>query len=90
MNTTAMRTTVRLTPSRELNGSLSVTVDSSQVLHVRRAIVQSGCHPVGIVKATPIAGGTRIRMLIALPLRFLEPVREAIERVLREQERSAS
>jgi hypothetical protein len=64
-------------------------MDTSQLLHVRRAIVQSGCHPVGIVKAVPIAGGTRIRMLIALPLRLLEPVREAIERALAEQEPSA-
>jgi len=77
-----MRTSVRLTPSRELNGSLCITVDSSQLLHVRRAIVQSGCHPVGIVRAVPIAGGTRIRMLIALPLQLLEPVRTAIERAL--------
>ena len=46
-----MASTLRLTPSRELHGSLSVTVESSQVLQVRRAIVQSGCHPVGIDNA---------------------------------------
>jgi hypothetical protein len=77
-----MSSILRLTPSRELHGSLSVTVDSSHVLHVRRAIVQSGCRPVGIVKAIPLAGGTRVRMLIALAPELVRPVGEAIKRAL--------
>ena len=77
-----MASTLRLTPSRELHGSLSVTVESSQVLQVRRAIVQSGCHPVGIVKAVPLAGGTRVRMLIALAPELVRPVGEAIQRAV--------
>ncbi len=77
-----MSSTLRLTPSRELHGSLCVTVASSQVLQVRRAIVQSGCRPVGIVKAIPLAGGSRVRMLIALRPEFVRPVGEAIERAL--------
>ena len=77
-----MESIAHITPSRERHGSLSVTVDSSQVLQVRRAIVQSGCRPVGIVKAVPIAGGTRVRMLIALAPGLAGPVGEAIERAL--------
>jgi hypothetical protein len=77
-----MRTSVRLSASRERNGSLCVTVDSSQVLLVRRAIVRSGLHPIGIVKAVPIAGGTRVRMLIALAPHLIRPVEEAIARAL--------
>jgi hypothetical protein len=67
----------RLTPSRELGGSLSVTVESRQVLRVRRAIIRSGCPHVGIVRATPIAG-TRVRLLIALNPGDLHTVMDAI------------
>ncbi len=77
-----MQSSLHITPSRERHGSLSVTVDSSQVLQVRRAIVQSGCKPVGIVKAVPLAGGSRVRMLIALAPELARPVGEAIERAL--------
>jgi hypothetical protein len=77
-----MSSTLRLTPSRELHGSLCVTVETSQVLRVRRAIIQSGCRPVGIVKAIPLACGTRVRMLIALSPEFTQPVSEAIENAL--------
>jgi hypothetical protein len=72
----------RLTRSRELDGSLSVTVDASQLLRVRRAIVQCPCKPVGIVKAVPLACGTRVRLLIALRPEFVAPVTEAINRAL--------
>jgi hypothetical protein len=64
--------------SRELNGSLSVNIDSSQLLHVRRAIVQSGCEHVGIVKAVPLAGGTRMRLLVAVDQEHMAQVRDAI------------
>jgi hypothetical protein len=67
----------RLTPSRELGGSLSVTVESRQILRVRRAIIRSGCPHVGIVRATPIAG-TRVRLLIALDPEDLHTVMDAI------------
>jgi hypothetical protein len=82
-----MSSVLRLTPSRELHGSLSVTVDTSQVLRVRRAIIQSRCHPVGIVRAVPLAGGTRVRMLIALRPELIPAVSEAIERAIEAPER---
>src|SRR5476649_2554769 len=70
--------TYRICKTRELDGSLSVTVESSQLLQVRRAIVKSGCTPVGIVKAVPLAGGTKVRLLIALRPEFLQPVMDSI------------
>jgi hypothetical protein len=81
-----MRTSVRLSSSRERNGCLCITVDSCDVLRVRRAIVQSGLHPIGIVKAAPIAGGTRVRMLIALDPQLIRPVEEAIAKALAPRE----
>ena len=75
--------TFRICKTRDLDGSLSVTVESSQLLQVRRAIVKSGCAPVGIVKAVPLAGGTKVRLLIALRPEFLQPVMESIMRCAR-------
>ncbi|MGZ5089491.1 MAG: hypothetical protein ACXWF6_19675 [Usitatibacter sp.] len=72
--------TFRICKTRELDGSLSVTVESSQLLQVRRAILQSGCKPVGIVKAAPLAGGTKVRLLIALRPEFVPPVMDSIMR----------
>jgi hypothetical protein len=75
----------RIAKSREIDGSICVTVDTSQLLRVRRAIIQSGCRPVGIVKAAPIAAGTRVRLLIALRPDFVAPVMEAITREMGDQ-----
>jgi len=72
--------TFRICKTRELDGSLSVTVESSQLLKVRRAIVQCGCKPIGIVKAVPLAGGTKVRLLIALRPEFVHPVMDSIMR----------
>jgi hypothetical protein len=55
-------------------------VDTSQLLQVRRAIVQSGCAPVGIVKAAPLACGTRVRLLIAVRPDHVHKVMESIMR----------
>lgn len=70
---------LRLTKSPELGGSLQVTVDSRQLLAVRRAIHRCGCKSLGIVRASRIAGGTRMRMLVALRLEDVARVRRAIE-----------
>jgi hypothetical protein len=72
--------TFRICKTRELDGSLSVTVESSQLLQVRRAIVQCGCKPIGIVRAVPLAGGTKVRLLIALRPEFVAPVMDSIMR----------
>jgi hypothetical protein len=75
----------RICKSREIDGSLCVTVDTSQLLRVRRAIVQCGCKPIGIVKAVPLAGGTRVRMLIALRPEFVAQVMDAIARAVEDR-----
>ena len=73
----------RISKARDFDGSLSVTVESSQLLQVRRAILRSGCTPVGIVKATPLAGGTKVRLLISLRAEFVQPVMDSIMRCVR-------
>jgi len=70
----------RMTRAHDPDGSISVTVDTSQLLRVRQAIVQSGCKPVGIVRAVPLAGGTKVRLLLALPPEHVEPVMDSIMR----------
>jgi hypothetical protein len=74
--------TYRICQTRELDGSLSVTVETSQLLRVRKAIVQSGCKPVGIVKAVPLAGGRKVRLLVALRPEFVHQVMDAIMRTV--------
>jgi hypothetical protein len=71
-------TSYRISRSRELNGSLCVTVDTSQLLRVRRAIVQCGCEHVGIVKVMRLACGTRVRLVIALEQGSVATVTKAI------------
>ena len=78
----ATRPTCRISRSRSLNGSLLVTVESSQLLLVRRAIVQAGREHVGIVRAATIAGGTRVRLLIALDQESTPIVMDAIMRAV--------
>jgi hypothetical protein len=82
--------TYRICKSRELDGSLCVTVETSQLLRVRKAIAQSGCKPVGIVKAAPLAGGTKVRLLIALRPEFVDRVMDSIMRAVAAGEFSAS
>ena len=75
---------VRLSCNRDRDGMLYVTVPSRDVLRVRRAVVSAGCHPIGIVKAAPIANGTRVRMVIAVPAALLREVEESVMRELGE------
>jgi hypothetical protein len=74
--------TYRIRQSREVDGSLSVTVETSQLLQVRRAIVQSGCTPVGIVRAVPLACGTKVRLLIAVRPEYVHKVMDSIMRTV--------
>jgi hypothetical protein len=70
--------TYRLSRSRERGGSLAVTVPASQLLLVRRAIVQSGCEHVGIMTASLLACGTRVRLIIAVPPQEVARLQECI------------
>ena len=73
----------RISRSRERGGSLAVTVPTSQLLLVRRAIVQSGCEHVGIMTASLLACGTRVRLIIAVPpqavSRLMDRIRHALD-----------
>jgi hypothetical protein len=74
-----IRPSCSVAPSRSLNGSLVVTVERSRLLRLRKAIVESGCKRVGIVSATPVACGTRMRMLIAMEPQSVPVVMGAIQ-----------
>lgn len=74
----------RISRARDLGGTLAVTVATARLLHVRRAIVQAGCEHVGIVKATPLACGTRVRLLIAAQPESFSRITESIHRALDE------
>ena len=76
--------TCRISRARDLGGTLAVTVPTSRLLHVRRAIVQAGCADVGIVKATPLACGTRVRLLVAAQPESFPRITESIHRALDE------
>jgi len=76
----ARQTTFPCRIAKTRDQSLSVTVETSQLLRVRQAIVQSGCKPVGIVKAEPLAGGTKVRLRVALPPEHVEAVMDSIMR----------
>jgi hypothetical protein len=72
----------RISRARDLGGSLSVTVKTSHLLQVRRAIVQSGIERIGIVKAVPLACGTRVRLLVAVPPQSVEALMDFIMRAV--------
>jgi hypothetical protein len=74
--------TYRLSGDRSRGGSLTVTVDVAKLLLVRRALFQSRIPGIGIVKAAPLACGTRVRLMIAVPPQSLRDAMEAIRRVL--------
>ncbi|MGZ5032011.1 MAG: hypothetical protein ACXWAC_02340 [Usitatibacter sp.] len=78
--------TCRISRARDLGGCLAVTVATSRLLHVRRAIVQSGCESVGIVKATPLACGTRVRLLIAARPESFACIADSIRHALEERD----
>jgi hypothetical protein len=66
--------------SGDQKGALSVTVESTDVLCVRRAIFQAGGESVGILKAAPIPHSTRVRVFISMRLGALESIMTAIMR----------
>ena len=72
--------TLRLVGSGDQKAALSVTVESTDVLRVRRAIFQAGGGSVGILKATPLPHSSRVRVFIGMKLGALESIMTAIMR----------
>jgi hypothetical protein len=79
-NTNTNTVSCRITHGRDLGGCLAVTVDTARLLHLRKAIARCGAKDVGIVRATPLACGTRVRLLIAARPESFACVSEAIHR----------
>lgn len=74
------RNTLRLVGVSEQKAALSVTVESADVLRVRRAIFQVGGESVGILKAAPIPYSTKVRVFISIKLGALESIMTVIMR----------
>jgi len=70
--------TRRFTSSGEQKAIISVTVESTDVLHVRRAIFQAGGESVGILKAAPVPHSSRVHVFIGIKLGVLESIMTAI------------
>jgi hypothetical protein len=74
------QSTLRLVGSDDHKAALSVTVESTDVLRVRRAIFEAGGESVGILKAAPIPHSSRVRVFISMRLGALESIMTAIMR----------
>jgi hypothetical protein len=74
------QSTLRLVGSGDHKAVLSVTVESTDVLRVRRAIFQAGGGSVGILKAAPVPHSSRVRVFIGMKLGVLESIMTAIMR----------
>lgn len=74
------QSTLRLVGSGDHKAVLSVTVESTDVLRVRRAIFQTGGGSVGILKTAPVPHSSRVRVFIGMKLGVLESIMTAIMR----------
>ena len=74
------QSTRRPAPAGEHKAVISVTVESTDVLRVRRAIFQAGGESIGILKAAPVPHSSRVRVFIDMKLGALESIITAIMR----------
>ncbi len=74
------QSTLHLVGSSEQKAALSITIESTDVLRVRRAIFQAGGGTVGILKAAPIPHSSKVRVFISMRLGALESIMTAIMR----------
>ena len=74
------QSTLRLVDSGDHKAVLSVTVESTDVLRVRRAIFQAGGGSVGILKTAPVPHSSRVRVFIGMKLGVLDSIMTAIMR----------
>jgi hypothetical protein len=71
---------LRLVPAGEHKAVISATVESTDVLHVRRAIFQAAGESVGILKTAPVPHSSRVRVFIDMKLDALDSIMTAIMR----------
>ena len=74
------QSTLRLVPTGEHKAVISVTVESTDVLRVRRAIFQAGGESVGILKTASAPHSSKVRVFIGLKFTALESIMTAIMR----------
>jgi hypothetical protein len=55
---------LHLVDAHDQKAALSVTVESTDVLRVRKAVFQSGGKSVGILKVTPVPHSSRVRLFV--------------------------
>jgi hypothetical protein len=72
----------RPAPAAEHKAVISATVESADVLQVRRAIFQTGGGAVGILKTAPVPHSSRVRIFIEMQLGALDPIMTAIMRAV--------
>ena len=70
--------TDRLSLSDKEKTAITVTVESTDVLRVRRAVFQLGGESIGILKATPVPHSSKVRLFIGLKFAALELIITAI------------
>lgn len=58
--------------------SLAVTVESADVLRVRRSIFDSAAGSVGILKATPVPHSSRVRLVIHARATAVQEITNAV------------
>jgi hypothetical protein len=76
----ANQRTRRLASAGEHKAVISATVESTDVLRVRRAIFQAGGASVGILKTAPVPHSSRVRVFISMKPGALESIMTAIMR----------
>jgi hypothetical protein len=71
---------LHLVDARDQQAALSVIVESTDLLHVRRAVFQSGGKSVGILKVAPVRHSSRIRLFVGTRVDAVELIMTAIMR----------
>jgi hypothetical protein len=71
---------LHLVDAHDQKATLSVTVESTDVLRVRMAVFQSGGKSVGILKVAPVPHSSRVRMFVGTKADAVELIMTAIMR----------
>jgi hypothetical protein len=66
--------TRRLAPEAEHKAVISVTVESADMLRVRKAIFQAGGEAVGILKTAPVPHSSQVRVFVGMKVGVLDSI----------------
>ena len=73
---------LHLVDAHDQKAALSVTVESTEVLRVRKAVFQSGGKSVGILKVTPVPHSSRVRLFVGTQANAVGLIMTAIMRAV--------